>query len=49
MFELAPKEYEISRCQFGTLKQGENLKYAPMVFTEEGVAMLSSILNTQGY
>lgn len=48
MFELAPKEYEISRCQFGTLKQGENLKYAPMVFTEQGDAMLSSVLNSPG-
>jgi len=46
MFELAPKEYEISRCQFGTLKQGENLKYALMVFTEQGDAMLSSVLNS---
>lgn len=46
MFELTPEEYGISRCQIGTLKQGENLKYAPMVFTEQGVAMLSSVLNS---
>ncbi len=46
MFELTPKEYYNSRSQNGTLKQGENIKYPPMVFTEQGVAMLSSILNS---
>ncbi|HQS53085.1 MAG TPA: ORF6N domain-containing protein, partial [Daejeonella sp.] len=34
------------RSQNGTLKQGENIKYSPMVFTEQGVAMLSSVLNS---
>ena len=28
------------------MKQGENIKYSPMVFTEQGVAMLSSVLNS---
>nr|WP_068889676.1 ORF6N domain-containing protein [Pedobacter panaciterrae] len=46
MFELTPEEQKILRCQIGTLKQGEHLKYAPMVFTEQGVAMLSSVLNS---
>lgn len=46
MFELTPKEYRHSRSQNGTLKQGANIKYAPMVFTEQGVAMLSSVLNS---
>lgn len=46
MFELTPEEYEFSRSQNGTLKQGENIKYAPMVFTEQGIAMLSSVLNS---
>lgn len=36
-----------SRFQFGTLKRGQNIKYAPMVFTEQGVAMLSSVLNSK--
>jgi len=47
MFELTPKEYTVSRSQNGTLKQGSNIKYAPMVFTEQGVAMLSSVLNSK--
>jgi hypothetical protein len=29
------------RFQFGTLKRGQNIKYLPHVFTQEGVAMLS--------
>ncbi|WP_316815075.1 ORF6N domain-containing protein [Pedobacter nyackensis] len=31
MFELTPEEYKFSRSQNGTLKQGGNIKYAPMV------------------
>ena len=46
MFELLPEEYDFSRSQNGTLKQGENVKYAPMVFTELGVVMLSSVLKS---
>lgn len=46
MFELTSIEYEILRSQFGTLKQGEHSKYLPMAFTEQGVAMLSSVLNS---
>jgi len=36
-----------SRFQFGTLNRGQNIKYPPMVFTEQGVAMLSSVLNSK--
>lgn len=36
-----------SRSQIVTLKQGENIKYQPYVFTEQGVAMLSSVLNSE--
>jgi len=36
MFELTSEEYSFSRSQNGTLKQGENIKYSPMVFTEQG-------------
>jgi hypothetical protein len=46
MFELTKSEFEILRSQFGTIKQGEHSKYLPMVFTEQGVAMLSSVLNS---
>ena len=38
---------EISRCHFGTLKQGCNVKYQPYAFTEQGVAMLSGILKSK--
>ena len=40
---------ECSRFQTGTLnmKRGENIKYLPYVFTEQGVAMLASVLHTK--
>jgi hypothetical protein len=44
---LSPEEYNFSRSQNGALKQGSNVKYAPMVFTEQGVSMLSSVLNSK--
>ncbi|MBL7952694.1 MAG: ORF6N domain-containing protein [Flavobacteriales bacterium] len=47
MFDLTLEEAELSRSQIGTLKQGENIKYLPMAFTEQGVAMLSSVLNSE--
>lgn len=46
MFELSQAEYQFLRSQIGTLKQGEHVKYLPMVFTEQGVSMLSSVLNS---
>ena len=36
-----------SRAQIATLKQGQNIKYLPYVFTEQGVAMLSSVLSSE--
>ena len=36
-----------SRFQFETLNRGSNIKYLPHVFTEQGVAMLSSVLHTE--
>ena len=47
MFELTSIEYEILRCQIGILKKGQHAKYLPMAFTEQGVAMLTSILNSK--
>ena len=35
-----------SRSQFVTLKRGQNIKYLPYVFTEQGIAMLSGVLNS---
>jgi len=41
------EEYEPLRCHFGTLKRGKHSKYLPFVFTEQGVAMLSSLLKSE--
>jgi len=49
MFELSWEEAMtlVSRSQFATLKQGQNVKYRPYAFTEQGVAMLSSVLKSE--
>ena len=46
MFELTTKEFENLRSQIGTSSWG-GTRYSPMAFTEQGVAMLSSILNSK--
>ena len=45
MFELSNEELNILRSQFGTSSWGGN-RYTPMAFTEQGVAMLSSVINS---
>lgn len=45
MFELTEVEYEILRCQFGTSSWG-GTRHLPMAFTEHGIAMLSSVVNS---
>lgn len=45
MFELTKQEFDNLRSQFGTSNWGGN-RYAPLVFTEQGVAMLSSVLSS---
>jgi phage regulator Rha-like protein len=47
MFQLTAEEVESLRFQFGTLKRGQHAKYLPYAFTQEGVAMLSSVLRSQ--
>ena len=48
MFELTKAELENWRCQFGTSKsEKKGLRYKPLAFTEQGVAMLSSILRSK--
>lgn len=47
MFELTKEENEELRSQIGTLKQGAHFKYPPFVFTEHGILMLSSVLNSE--
>lgn len=47
MFQLTKEEAEQSRSRFATLNtRGSNIKYLPYVFTENGVAMLSSVLRS---
>jgi len=46
LFELTKEEYNSLRFQFGTLKRGGHSKYLPYAFTENGVAMLSGVLNS---
>ena len=46
MFELNSDEFEFLMSQIATSKRG-GTRYLPMVFTEQGVAMLSSILNSE--
>jgi len=45
MFTLKSKEFDNLRSQFATSSWG-GIRYMPMAFTEQGVAMLSSILNS---
>jgi len=50
MFQLNKSETEKlmrSRSQFVILKRGQNIKYLPYAFTEQGVAMLSSVLKSK--
>lgn len=47
MFELTKEEYNSLRSQFATLKRGEHSKYLPYAFTEHGILMLSSVLNSE--
>ena len=48
MFELTQNELESWRRQFGTSKgETKGLRYKPMAFTEQGIAMLSSVLRSK--
>lgn len=57
MFEISAEEWEFLRYQFGTSKMLGNedvtkdrrggVRYLPYAFTEQGVAMLSGILNSE--
>lgn len=46
MFELTENEFTNLRSQFGTSNWG-GIRYVPMAFTEQGVSMLSSVLNSE--
>ena len=48
MFVLSPKEFANWRSHFVTSNSDRmGLRHAPMAFTEQGVAMLSGVLNSQ--
>jgi len=49
MFEVTRNEYNSLRSQIATLEigRGKYSKYLPFAFTEQGVAMLSSVLNSK--
>ncbi len=48
MFQLNPQEFEVLKCQIGISKSGSGGRQTlPLVFTENGVAMLSSILRSE--
>ena len=45
MFQLTKEEFDNLRSHFGTSSWG-GTRYMPLAFTEQGVAMLSSVLNS---
>jgi hypothetical protein len=49
MFQLTNKEWKSLRSQFVTLEKGRGKfpKFLPFAFTEQGVSMLSSVLNSE--
>ena len=48
MFQLTESETHLLRSQFATSKKGRGgRRYLPYAFTEQGVAMLSSVLNSE--
>jgi hypothetical protein len=47
MFGLTEEENQALRSQNVTLKRGKHSKYLPFTFTDQGVAMLSSVLNSE--
>ena len=48
MFLLTADEADSLRFQIGSLQRGLHFKYLPLVFTQEGVAMLSGVREKTG-
>jgi hypothetical protein len=46
MFELTNEDWSTLRCNFSTSKNAGGIRYLPFAFTEQGVAMLSGLLNS---
>ena len=47
MFQISFQEVRGLRSQSVTLKRGQHIKYRPYAFTEHGILMLSSVLNSE--
>jgi len=47
MFQLSKEEFDNLRFHFGTSSYWGGRRYRPYTFTEQGVAMLSSVLRSQ--
>ncbi len=47
MFQLSPEEYIVLRSQIVTSKKRGGRRYLPYAFTEQGIAMLSSVLDSE--
>jgi hypothetical protein len=47
VFQLSQEEFENLRCQVGTSSQWGGRRYRPYAFTEQGIAMLSSVLRSR--
>jgi hypothetical protein len=47
MFQLSIEEWEVLRLQIETSKGKGGTRYLPYVFSEQGIAMLSGLLNSQ--
>ena len=49
MFELTKEDVQVLRSQIATLEKGKgkHSKYPPYAFTEQGVAMLSTVLHSE--
>ena len=48
MLTLTQEEFESLRCQIGISKKGRGgTRHAPFAFTEQGVAMLATVLNSK--
>jgi hypothetical protein len=47
MFQLSKEEFDNLRFHFGTSSDWGGRRYPPYAFTEQGVAMLSSVLHSQ--
>ena len=49
MFQLSTEEVHFLKCQFGISKPGRGgrRRSTPFAFTEQGIAMLSSVLNSE--